>query len=82
MKDEIIQMVQEFHSNGKFVSGFNPSFIVLVPKKDNCQARNDYRPISLVGSLYKIIAKTLPTHLNKVLESVISPTQSAFLKGN
>lgn len=74
MKSEVMQMLQEFHNNGKFVRGFNSSFIVLVPKKDQCQSLDDYRSISLVGYLYKIISKTLATRLSKVLESVISLT--------
>lgn len=37
----------------------NATFIVLVTKKETTRAFSDFRPISLVGSLYKIIAKVL-----------------------
>ncbi|KAF5950091.1 hypothetical protein HYC85_012084 [Camellia sinensis] len=43
----------------KASKGINSSFITLVPKKENPQGLADYRPISLVGSSYKIIAKLL-----------------------
>ena len=41
----------------------------------------DYRPISLLGSIYKILAKILAGRIQKVLPSIISNEQGAFLKG-
>lgn len=79
MKDEIVKMMAEFHCNGKIVKGMNPSFIVLIPKKERCDSLEDYRPISLIGCLYKIISKVLALRLSKVMESIISFNQSAFI---
>lgn len=81
MKREILMMMNELHSKERFVKGMNPSFIVLVPKKEGRQSIDDFRPISLIGCLYKIISKTLARRLSKVLESLISETQSAFIDG-
>jgi len=41
---------------------------------------NDFRPISLVGSIYKILAKVLANRLRHVIGSVIAEEQSAFVK--
>nr|GEY23307.1 RNA-directed DNA polymerase, eukaryota [Tanacetum cinerariifolium] len=41
----------------------------------------DFRPISLIGSLYKIIAKILANHLVGVLEDIVNEVQSAFIVG-
>ena len=41
---------------------------------------NDFQPISLVGSLYKILAKVLANKLRQVIDSVVSDVQSAFVK--
>lgn len=81
MGNDFYRMISEFHSNASLARGCNASFIVLIPKKDNPVSLNDYRPISLVGCIYKVIAKLLPERLNRVLPSVISENQSAFLKG-
>lgn len=42
---------------------------------------NGYRPISLVGSMYKIVAKLLARRLRMVLGGVIDQRQSTFLEG-
>jgi len=42
---------------------------------------NDFRPISLVGCLYKVLAKVLANRLRLVVGSVVSESQSAFVKG-
>jgi hypothetical protein len=41
----------------------------------------NFRPISLLGCLYKIIAKVLAKRLALVMDSLISTNQSAFIKG-
>ena len=75
-----MRFVSEFHHNGKLAKGINSTFIVPIPKVDNPQRLNDFRPISLVGSMYKIIAKLLANQLRLVISSVVSETQSTFVK--
>ena len=41
----------------------------------------DFCPISLVGSVYKIIAKVLANHLRLVLEKIVYDLQNAFVQG-
>jgi len=70
-----------FQDTGLIPKGCNASFITLVPKKDNPSNLNDFRPISLLGCVYKILSKVLANRLKKVLSSVIDINQSAFLGG-
>jgi len=42
---------------------------------------NDYRPISLIGSMYKIVSKLLAQRLKKVMPIIIDERQSAFIGG-
>jgi len=48
----------------------------------NPQNLLDFRPISLVGCLYKVLAKVLVNILRTVINSVIYEVQSAFVNDN
>ena len=53
----------------------------MIPKKANSSKVKDFRPISPVTSLYKIIAKVLSSCLKKVLADTIGESQDAFVAG-
>ncbi|XP_058784706.1 uncharacterized protein LOC131659549 [Vicia villosa] len=57
------------------------SFIILIPKKSNPTLLDDFRPICLIGCLYKSISKLLAARLKRVLDPIISILQSAFVLG-
>ena len=44
---------------GKLSKGMGASFIALMPKKVGEVGVKDFRPISLIGRIYKIMAKVL-----------------------
>jgi hypothetical protein len=72
-------MVDEFYRTNLLPPGINSSFVTLIPKGAN--KLQDFRPISLVGSLYKIISKLLASRVKQVMSEVISDHQNAFIKG-
>ena len=53
----------------------------VLSKKTSSSKIGDFRPISLVTSLYKIIAKVLSKRLREVLGDTISEAQGAFVYG-
>jgi hypothetical protein len=59
----------------------NSAYITLVPKKEDAISIKDYRPISLVHSFAKLITKILANRLARRLNELVSPVQSAFIKG-
>ena len=65
IKVDMLCFMAEFFVHGTFPKGCNASFIALIPKVNNSQNLNDYRPISLIGSIYKIVAKVLARRLRR-----------------
>jgi hypothetical protein len=81
IKFDIMGVFQDFHAHNKFVRSLNATFIVLIPKKPGAIDLKDFRPISLVSRVYKIIVKVLVNRLKRVVDKVISNPQNAFVKG-
>ena len=73
--------MRDFHTKGKLSKIQGASFIALVPKKTGANCIKDFIPISLLGSIYKILAKVLAGRIQKILRLVISPSQGAFVHG-
>nr|GEX45633.1 RNA-directed DNA polymerase, eukaryota [Tanacetum cinerariifolium] len=73
--------VNHFFLYGAFSNGCNSSFIALIPKVIDAKFMNDFRPISLIGCIYKVVTKVLANRLVSVIQELISDTQSAFVAG-
>nr|GEU38675.1 RNA-directed DNA polymerase, eukaryota, reverse transcriptase zinc-binding domain protein [Tanacetum cinerariifolium] len=71
--------VEWFFTHNSFSRGCNASFISLIPKVHDPKSLNDFRPISLIGSLYKVVSKILAMRLSLVIPDLISDVQTAFL---
>ncbi|RVW79808.1 LINE-1 retrotransposable element ORF2 protein [Vitis vinifera] len=81
VKEDVLDMFKEFYDQNSFIKSLNHTFLVLIPKKGGAEDLGDYRPISLLGGLYKLLAKVLANRLKKIIDKVISPDQNAFIKG-
>ena len=74
-------VMQSFHARRTFATSLNATFLTLIPKKAEAVEVKDFRPISLVGGMYKIIAKVLANRLRVVLNKLVSSSQNAFVQG-
>ncbi|XP_075655168.1 uncharacterized protein LOC142625382 [Castanea sativa] len=73
--------VLDFLNQDIFPPNFNEMHIVLIPKVNEPKRVTDYRPISLCNVIYKIASKVIANGLKKILPSIISETQTAFVHG-
>jgi hypothetical protein len=58
----------------------NSANIALLPKKEGAEEISDYRPISLIHAIAKILSKTLANRLGPLMDELVSNAQSAFIK--
>ncbi|RVW38818.1 LINE-1 reverse transcriptase-like [Vitis vinifera] len=80
IKEKILEMFKEFYDNSSFLKSLNNMFLVLIPKKCGAEDLGDFRPISLLGGLYKLLAKVLANRLKIVVGKVVSTSQNAFVR--
>jgi hypothetical protein len=73
--------VEEYRQNGRNHEPLNATFISLIPKSDNPDTFDEFRPISLYNCIYKIISKVISLRLKDTLSRHISGEQFGFLKG-
>ena len=81
VKPDLMAVFHHFFANGRFEKSLNATFITLIPKKHAASEIRDFRPISLVGGVYKIIAKVLANRLRMVMGDILSASQNAFVRG-
>lgn len=81
MKEDVFKSISDFLDYDILATCMNSSFIVLIPKGDKPSKVSDFRRISLINSSMKLITKVLALRLNKILNKLISSSQSGFMKG-
>jgi hypothetical protein len=65
---------------GNLTQSFNSAGIRLIPKKGDTTKIKNWRPISLLNNIFKIISKALDLRKKKITEIVLSRGQKGFTK--
>lgn len=79
--EETTTVIKQFFTTGFLPASANATILTLVPKKSGAALISDYRPISCCNTTYKAISKILVKRLKLILNEVILPNQTAFIKG-
>lgn len=79
---ELLRVLNWSALRGELPPSVMESTIIVIPKegKDLLNPAS-YRPISLLNSDIKILAKVLAARLNKVIQKLVHPDQSGFIPG-
>ena len=73
--------MEDSRSNRTILKVINTSFISLIPKQDNAQTPDRFRPIALCNVIYKIISKVVANRLKPLLPTLVSVEQSSYVEG-
>ncbi|XP_026378147.1 uncharacterized protein LOC113272539 [Papaver somniferum] len=80
IKIDFMRLMSEFFRYGSWDWRLNCSFISLIPKKEDSCTPKDYRPLSLLGSAYKVLYKVLENRMKSVMNKLVSDFQGEFVK--
>jgi hypothetical protein len=81
IKSDLMSMFQELHSRELPVISLNFGVISLITKAHEVNHIQQYRPICLLNVSYKIFTKVATNRINQVTEHILSPSQTAFMRG-
>eukprot|EP00253_Pinus_taeda_P020347 PITA_20347 len=59
----------------------NATFIALIPKAEESNTPDKYKPIALCNIIYKIVSKVIALRLKPMLPLIISPEKSGYVEG-
>lgn len=74
-------MIEASRMSGNIHPAISSTLIALIPKKDVSVSLQDYRPIALCNTMFKIVTKIIAERLKPILNRYIDKEQHAFLKG-
>jgi retron-type reverse transcriptase len=81
IKHDIYKLCDDFYEGNLDLESINMGHITLIPKVPTPESINDYRPITLLNCVLKIITKLLADRLQKVVLRIVHKNQYGFLKG-
>jgi len=79
LKYDLMALFEEFHTGTLPIHSLNFRNIILLPKTNDAKRIQQHRPISLLNVSFKIFTKVLTNRITKIANTIIGPTQSAFI---
>ena len=75
----VVEEVRKIFTAMEIAEELYRTHITFIPKIPGSETLNNYRPISLCNTVYKIVSKILVARLRPLLGKLISPLQFAFI---
>lgn len=72
--------VKDFFIHSQLPTQVNCTYVSLIPKVAHASTVEEFRPIACCTVLYTIISKVITNRMQSILPSLISDSQSAFVK--
>ncbi|MCO5602437.1 hypothetical protein L7F22_056569 [Adiantum nelumboides] len=81
LKGPLTSICQDIWRSGAMPDSWKLGVIRLLPKVPSPFALKHWRPISLMGCMYKVFSRVLANRLHKFLPNLKRPAQYGFIKG-
>jgi hypothetical protein len=80
IKEDIYRLCFDFYEGNLNLESINMGHISLIPKVASPEGVNDFRPITLLNCVLKLVTKLLADRLQKVVMQIVHKNQYGFLK--
>ena len=77
---DIRDLIHDFYNERISLESINSSYITLIPKVDTPENANDFKPISLLNGVLKLITKLMANRLQQIILKLVHKNQYGFLK--
>jgi hypothetical protein len=77
----VYDFVVKVWSNPSAIATVNQTDICLIPKIARPEFVNQFRPISLCNTIYKVVSKIMVERLKDYIPKLVSPFQAGFVPG-
>lgn len=71
IKYEVVKVILEFFTSNWLFLNFNSNSMVPIPKNDNAESIDHYRPITMTNFKFKVISNILANRLPTSMPSII-----------
>lgn len=78
--EDLVSFIRDSLDKGEIAKSIKYGLTSLIPKEGTLTLIKNFRPISVLPSTYKLIAKTLANRVQPILPSCVQDTQTAFVK--
>lgn len=81
IKKDIMAIVNLFYNHDLDLSDSNRANIIMIPKKEVACVVQDFRPISVINVIPKLLSKLLASRLSLRLKALVYIHQTTFIRG-
>jgi hypothetical protein len=81
IKEDLLPLFADLSAGHLDLFRLNFGEIILLPKINDAERIQQYRPICLLNVCFKIFTKVVTIRLNSMADHVVRPTQTAFMQG-
>jgi hypothetical protein len=81
IKTDLLHMFSVLHAGQLELFRLNFGEVILLPKVNEAERIQQYRPIYLLNVSFKIFTEVATIRLNTVADHIVQPSQTAFMQG-